>query len=261
MRAIGMSKLMTALFLLFVLSSCTGQKNSSEDAVITSSGQFLSLAEVIGSKFKERTGVRVNVKGTLGQEEELLKKGLTDVIISPQGVEGQGIENVLIAYDRIVLICNKSLNLQSLTKDQVAAIFSGKVPNWQSINGINQPIQIFSREPGATNREIFQEFFLPGNVGVSLNALIVNSNPEMKSAISSVKGSIGFVSIGAIDGSVMLVEVKDNQGNTIEIPKTKVLVSWNKNQGNKNVLPLIDFITSSKETKNILKSEGLIPSD
>src|ERR1700716_721585 len=57
------------------------------------------------------------------------------------------------------LAVNASNPVPGLTKDQVAQIYTGTIPNWTPLGGAAGPIRLFIREPGSAVRSTFESYF------------------------------------------------------------------------------------------------------
>lgn len=62
---------------------------------------------------------------------------------------GIKLKQIPVAIDGIAIAVNPSLNLPGLTIDQVKAIYSGTITNWNQVGGPSLPIQPFERPPAA----------------------------------------------------------------------------------------------------------------
>ncbi|MDX1919749.1 MAG: substrate-binding domain-containing protein [Candidatus Caenarcaniphilales bacterium] len=250
---------------IFLLASCGQVSTSNEPLSVTSSTQLLPLTESLARGFKNETNLSVVVKGTLGREAELLEKDLTDIIISSEELVGMSknanLQKQAVAYDETLIVTYPQNKLQELTQDQLTEIFTGKIKNWKELGGENRKIQILARESGASIRRTFEKEFLNlqnANLGrLALTALVVNSNSEMKSAVSKVPGSIGYLSIGSLDGSVQSVKVLKN-GTEVKSPRNLVFAVWRKDNTREELQSFLDYLLKSSEAKSICAEEGYV---
>ena len=68
-----------------------------------------------------------------------------------------GLNEVVIAYDGIVVVTHPSNKVKDLTMEQVKQIFTGEVTNWKELGGDDMEIVVVSREDGSGSRDAFQE--------------------------------------------------------------------------------------------------------
>ena len=88
--------------------------------------------------------------------------------------------------------------VKSLTKDQVAKIFTGVITDWKDIGGSPGKIRVLIRESGAATRSAFEAYFFDGKkLPYAPNAVEVTTITETVKAINSFKESIGMVTMNA----------------------------------------------------------------
>jgi len=256
--------------LIASLFSCQQNRPSDRQVTITGSSQLLSLAEALASDFRSQSGISITVKGSLGQEEELLLKRLTDLLItteslktSPQAAE---FAEKIIAKDKIILVSNPDTGLRRLSDEQLKKIFFGQIKNWAQVGGNNKSIQIITREAGASIRKNFENTYLQKQASdqgeLSFNALVVNSNQEMKSAIVNIQGSIGYLSIGALSPSIQEIEVYDDSiGQKLEMPLTTIYAIWLSSNTKSEMVKFVDYLIGSTAAHKVITEEGYTRED
>src|SRR5437588_4039075 len=88
--------------------------------------------------------------------------------------------------------------IKSLTKDQVAKIFTGAITDWKDVGGTPGKIRILIRESGASTRSAFEAYFFDGKKPTyATNAVEVTTYDETVKAINSFKEAIGMVTMNA----------------------------------------------------------------
>ncbi len=88
--------------------------------------------------------------------------------------------------------------IKSLTKDQVAKIFTGAIADWKDVGGTPGKIRVLIRESGSATRSAFEAYFYDGKKPTyALNAIEVTAIDETVKAINSFKESIGMVTMNA----------------------------------------------------------------
>jgi phosphate transport system substrate-binding protein len=255
------------IFVAFALYACRQSHGLDSQFTITSSTPLIPLSEALASKSKSITGIPIVVKGSLGQEDELLRKNLTDLIITNQDLiadsKNAEFDKKVIASDRTIVVTSIQNKVNFLTKGQLQKIFNGEIKNWAQLGGANRQIQVLTREPGASIRLSFESQFLTnsseGNERFSLNALAVNSNPEMRSAISSIPGSIGYLSIGAQSDNLKRLRIVDDEsGKEIEAPLLTVYAFWRSADTNEQLQSFLQFLNKNQAAKEVIIEEGFM---
>src|SRR2546429_7117119 len=88
--------------------------------------------------------------------------------------------------------------VKSLTKDQVAKIFTGAITDWKDVGGTPGKIRVLIRESTASTRSAFEAYFFDGKKpAYGPNAVEVTTIDETVKAINSFKESIGMVTMNA----------------------------------------------------------------
>ncbi|MDX1917748.1 MAG: substrate-binding domain-containing protein [Candidatus Caenarcaniphilales bacterium] len=252
--------------LVFLLDTGCGISNSnsfSHQLVISCSTQLLPLVEALASDFQRKTQIRVVVKGTLGQESSLIRQELSDLVVTYESLGNSGFEEQVIGYDQTVVIGHTDNPVNKVTQTELRRIFAGETSNWSELEGgENLAIQVFSREPGSGARRSFESRFLKSGDTVSLRALNVNSNPEMKAAIASIKGGIGYLSIGALSQSVQEIQVLDDQTREpLTSAKSTIFLTWRIDDEDAASEKFRAYLRDSPDALRILSDEGYLPAE
>lgn len=271
-----LAHLKNALQILFLFctllccASCKQDGSSDEQFTITSSTQLLSLAESLASDYRSKSDISITVKGTLGQEEELLSKHLTGLIITTESLKdafpnGEIVEKV-IANDKTVLVTNPGSGINKLTQSQLRKIFFGEIRNWSQVGGRNLAIQIITREAGASIRKSFETSYLkvpPSQAGnLSFSALVVNSNQETRAAITNIKGSIGYLSVGTLGSPIQEIEVVDDQSKQkLEVPLTTIYAAWRADDKSSELAKFVNYLIQSTSARKVVVDEGYLIGD
>ena len=127
------------------------------------------------------------------------------------------LETTTIAYDGIAIVVNPDVELPSLSLEQIRGIFSGEITNFSEVGGPDAEITVISREEGSGTRDAFTELVMSYKdaAGESQEALITEdallqqSNGQVRTAVSTTPNSIAFLSFGFLDDSITGVAVND----------------------------------------------------
>ena len=102
-------------------------------------------------------------------------------------------ENVL-GLDGIAVIVNKSNPVTTLTKDQIARIFSGELTNWSAVGGNPGPIKVFARDDKSGTFDTFKSLVLKKAALVSAAERLEDST-QLSNRVSADSGAIGFIGL------------------------------------------------------------------
>jgi phosphate transport system substrate-binding protein len=111
----------------------------------------------------------------------------------------------LIGYDALAVVVNRANPLNGLSKDQLIAIYSGRLANWRELGGADRPIVLVSKEIGRSTLQLFEAYTglassdraqARGGPRISGQAHIIGSNLEALTLVGGLPGAIGYVSVG-----------------------------------------------------------------
>ena len=261
------SEFIIIIFLCLFLNSCAQDRK--EQLIITSCVEFLDLSEKLASDFQLDKNFFVSVKGSFGGEINLIKTGLTDIIVTGSEIQGEASENleqIKIAENEMLVIVNSENKIQELQTEELKEIFTGKQKYWFS--GDKSEILPINREYGSGIRNSFEKIFLSDQVDngkISVKSLTVNSNAEMKTAVASIKSSIGYISSGLIKANIENTEkikklriINKKTKLNISLPKNSVYIVYIKNSKNQKIRDFINYLKNNQQAKNIITEEGSV---
>jgi len=194
-------------------------------------------------------------------------EGLVDIGNSgrkpkPEEIEKYKLKMFKWAVDGVGVVVNPANKVQSLTKDQLKDIFSGKIDNWSVLGGVKHAITVYTRDEASGTRAVFWGKALDKE-NISTKALFVPSNGAMKTAIANDPYGIGYVSVGHMDETVAPVAL-DGVKPTLENVKSgqyqiaRGLYSNTKSDPSELTLLFINYLFSS-EGQKIASEKGFIP--
>ncbi|MGV8026941.1 MAG: phosphate ABC transporter substrate-binding protein PstS family protein [Anaerolineaceae bacterium] len=128
-----------------------------------------------------------------------------------------------IAYDGIAVIVNPSLDIPTLSIEQIRGIFSGEITNFSEVGGPDAEIVVVSREEGSGTRAAFEELVMnykdangeTVETPIVESALLQQSNGQISTVVSTTPNTIGFLSFGYLSDAVKGVAI-DNVAPTVE---------------------------------------------
>ena len=194
-------------------------------------------------------------------------EGLVDIGNSgrkpkPEEIEKYKLKMFKWAIDGVGVVVNPTNKVQSLTKDQLKDIFSGKIDNWSVLGGVKHAITVYSRDEASGTRDVFWKKALDKE-NISPKALFVPSNGAMKTAVANDPYAIGYVSVGHMDDTVARVAL-DGVKPTLDTVKSgqykiaRGLYSNTKDEPTGLTLMFINYLFSSEGHK-IAAEKGFIP--
>lgn len=126
----------------------------------------------------------------------------------------------VFAYDGIAVVVNPANEVQNITMQQMADIYSGKITNWSELGGKDAEIFVVSREESSGTRSAFEELVgLEDAGGLTGSAAVSEGNGPVQAAVAGNENAIGYVSFSFIDESVKALTV-DGVEATAELAKS-----------------------------------------
>ena len=111
-----------------------------------------------------------------------------------------------IALDGIAVVANNSVLVDNLTREQIAAIYTGEITNWSEVGGADKDIVVINRDEASGTRVAFMELTLHKVYGKESeflkDAITVESNGDMVTKVGSTPDSVGFCGLGYVDKAI-----------------------------------------------------------
>ena len=232
---------------------------------LSGSTTVLPIAQEAAEMFMdENPEVTVNVQGggsSVGISN--VAEGVVDIGDASRDLKEEeknlGLVDHRIALDIIAVIAHKDVPVENLTKDQVKAIFTGKITNWKEVGGPDQAIRVVIRDEASGTREMFDEKALGKEKPVA-GAIECNSNGIVRQTVSSTPYSIGYISLGYMDNSVKALKYegvtasKENAVNKT-YPLSRYLHMFTKGEATGLAKAFIDFVLSERFQNEVVAKE------
>lgn len=176
--------------------------------------------------------------------------------------EKTDLTEMVFAYDGIAVVVNKNNPVENLTKDQIKAIYTGKINNWKEVGGEDRPIAVVSREDGAGTRTAVEEL-LDFTEQLKPSATVKEGNGNVQSTVSANPNAIGYVSITFVDSSVKALRVEGVEA-TMENVLNKTyglsrpfLALYNEKTITPQTKAFLDFIMTDEGQTIVEKNGGI----
>ncbi|CAI3306316.1 phosphate ABC transporter substrate-binding protein [Enterococcus cecorum] len=159
-------------------------------------------------------------------------------------------------------VVNKAVGVKNVTKDQLIAIFTGKVKNWQELGGKDQEIVVVNRASGSGTRATFEKWGLDG--AKTIQAQEQDSSGTVKKIVSSTPGAISYLALSYIDDSIEALSL-DGVAPTAENIETNDWPIWSyehmytKGKPTKEIKKFLDYMVSDEVQEGLVKDLGYFP--
>ncbi len=108
--------------------------------------------------------------------------------------KGVYIKEHAICFDMLVVVVNKNCPVSSLSKAQVAKIFTGQIKDWSEIGGAPGPISIYTRNTSSGTYKDWQKLAMGGRDYPS-SSLKMAGNEQIAQEVAKNKNGIGYVGL------------------------------------------------------------------
>ena len=176
---------------------------------------FSIVANGSGNAFKALAVPRASI----GMSSRPINDKEVESLSSLGDMRSPASENI-VALDGIAIIVNGANAVSSLTRQQVAAIFAGKITDWSRVGQAAGPIHIYGRglDSKSGTLDTFVALVFAGNNKAFAPALRVEANGEaIASAVARDPGAVGYVALAQI-GAAKAVALSDGPATTPLLP-------------------------------------------
>lgn len=234
------------------------------------STSMADLMAALQEGFREKEpGVTVNFSGTgSGAGIEAALSGACDIGLSSRELRDsevrKGARDHLAALDGIALVVHAANPVTSLSMEQLADIFTGKITNWKDLGGPDAPIAPYGREAGSGTRSAFEE--LTGTAGRCAYRSEYGSTGDVIGNVSANPNAIGYVSLASVRGGVAVVAVdgvtcteKTVQDGTYPIRRPFLLVTGQDAPLGEAAQAFLDYALSPEVADYIARAGAIAP--
>ncbi|NMA74769.1 MAG: PstS family phosphate ABC transporter substrate-binding protein [Bacteroidales bacterium] len=266
-------KIVLSILLLCAMCNLSAQRIKGSDTVLPLSQRWAE--EMI----KENPDQSVVVTGGgSGVGILALLEGSTDLAQSSRPISfserlkikqsGKELREIIVAYDALAVIVNPKNPVGQVTKEQLSAIYRGKVKRWNEVGGEKWTIVPYSRETSSGTYEFFKEEVLDFK-NYQSGVLNMPATGAIMQSVSQTKGAIGYVGLAYLNSSVKALKISYDGGKTYvgpeesydegsHYPIVRPLFYYYLSDAEEIVQPFLDFIVSDRG-KEIVKDLGFIP--
>lgn len=260
--------------LLTILGACSNEgdtantQNGSSLVTISGSTSIGPLAEKLAMKYEEENDVKIEVN-QIGSSAGITNaiSGVSQIGMASRDLKQEekdsNLQELIIAYDGIVVVAHPSNPVKNLTMEQVKQIFTGEVTNWKEVGGKDMEIVVVSREDGSGSRDAFQEIVGYESGQLIKNAIVASGNGNIKTTVAMNKHAIGFISFEYIDESVSTMDINGVQATAENVlagqyELSRPFLFVHKEDVPESAKQFMEFILTP-EGQKIVESAGAIP--
>ena len=245
------------------------------EKVVTIKGSttVLPIAQLAAERFmNEHRDVDISVQGGgSGVGIAAIIEGTCDIADASRAIKDKELMNAVsrgvdfkahvVAMDGIAVIVNASNPVTALTKEQLKAVYTGKLSNWDKLSGKKGKIVVISRDTASGTYEAFNELALDKE-RVRPDALLQASNAAVASVVENTPGGIGYVGFGYLTKKTkaLTIDGVTPTKETVlsgEYPLSRPLFMYTNGAPRGVVKEFLDFVLS-KQGQRLVEEAGYI---
>jgi phosphate transport system substrate-binding protein len=164
------------------------------------------------------------------------------------------IKRFLIGKDAIAVIVNKRNPINSLTKQQIKDIFTGKINNWSQLGGEDVPIKVFTVQDSSATRHVFKKKIMAA--ADYHGTEVVAPDRKIISKVTHAWGGIGQISFAFLNNKTRIktldIGMQKGSVHNPDYPITRPLYLLTHGNPSAKVQKFIDW-SLSDEGQTIVK--------
>lgn len=273
--------LSTALIAALALAGCgqasqpqsqgsqTGKTADKKTVTAAGSTALQPLVAIASTEFmKNNQGIQVNVSGG-GSFTGLnnvasgsVDIGNSDVFVTDE-LKDKGLVDHQVAVAPFLLITNKSVSVDNLTKEQMKDIFTGKITNWKDVGGNDQKISIIGRAKSSGSRATISKIVMDGQ-DFTPSAASQDSTGNLITGVAQTPGAIGYIDAAYLKDTVRALKYNGVAYSPEAVAGGQYPIyafehMYTKGEPTGNVKAFLDYMMSPDfQNKNVEKA-GFLP--
>ena len=265
---------MKNLLFILLLIGCSRDNNS----IYISGSSTVSpiVIKAVELYQKSNPTIRIYVNGggsSVGINEAI--SGRVDIGMSSKTVstKNQNKLNIyVLARDAVAAVVSFPVynsGIKSLTRQQIADIYSGKIHNWSDLGGFDKEILCIDKEPNRGTRAVFMKYITGDKNAKAEGAdLVTGSNNEKENHLANNDNAIGMLSFAWLSGKVralgIVVHGRAIYPNALSVndgtyPISRELLILTQKKMTPQAKQFLDFLFSNEVKKIIRESDFLVP--
>lgn len=174
----------------------------------------------------------------------------------------------VVALDGIVVIVDTANQVSSLTTEQLADIYAGRIRNWKEVGGADLPTVTIGRENGSGTRSTFESLLGVRDLCHYANEL--DSAGAVAARVASTPGAVGYVSLAVAEDMTTIRTIalngiratKENvRAGTYPLWMPFAMVTKGRMQEQTEAVQAFFAYLDSEEGYRLIRSAGLIVPD
>jgi phosphate transport system substrate-binding protein len=169
-----------------------------------------------------------------------------------------------VAVVAMAAVTNPDVGVDSLTKQQLVDIFTGKVTNWKEVGGKDEKIVIVNRPASSGTRKTFEKYALGTSTEDLKGSIQEESSGTVKKIVAESPGAIGYLALSYLDDKVKVLKYEGVEATVENVTSGKYPVwayehMYTKGEPKPEVKAFLDYIASDAVQNGDVVELGYIP--
>lgn len=271
------------LGMLPLLMSGFASHLDAEASVVATSNEGEVITTMVGDGgFGDEMGSYLVTSTSSGDAFKTLMSGTADIGMASRRIKpaearelkADGAGNMIspnqehiVAVDSLVVITHPNNSVDTLTMDQLRAVYSGSVTNWAELGGDDLEIKVVGRQETSGTNSVFKNAVF-GDTGLEIKSdvVVATDNNEVASLVNGDEAAVGFVGYAFQRGAKPLTLVNDCgiamtpdsfSAKTEEYALQRRLYLYNRADMTDAASQFVDFAVS-KDADGVIAKSGFI---
>lgn len=223
------------------------------------------LVKLAAEEFMAKNaGVQVNISGggsftgLTNVASGAVDIGNSDVLVTEE-LKDKGLVDHQVAVAPFLIIVNKDVTVDDLSKAQLIDIFTGKITNWKDVGGKDAKISIIGRAKSSGTRATIAKVVLDDKAFTDA-AAAQDSNGNVLTGVAQTPGAIGYIDLAYLKDTVKALKYNGVacSGETVgngTYPIYAVMHMYTKGEATGTVKAFLDYIATAEfQDKNVEKT-------
>lgn len=245
----------------------SGSGKSSGSVSTDGSTSMEKVIGALGESFEQETGIGFTYNPTGSSSGiQAVQEGRCDIGLSSRSLKDDekesGLSETVLAYDGIAVIVNTENEVDDLTLDDIAKIYTGEITNWTEFGGEDAEIVLIGREAGSGTRDGFES--ITGTEDKCDYRQELTSTGDVITAVSQNPNAIGYASAASVKETVKALKVNGVEvteeaikDGSYVVQRPFVLVTKKDTPLSEDAQKFVDYVTSEK-VNDIISEAGVV---
>ncbi|MFF0829694.1 phosphate ABC transporter substrate-binding protein PstS family protein [Brevibacillus sp. NPDC003359] len=179
-----------------------------------------------------------------------------------KGIPANELVDHKVAVVGMAAAVSPQVKVDTLTKQQLIDIFTGKITNWKDVGGEDMKITLVNRPKSSGTRATFSKFALDGKE--EAEGITEDSSGTVRKIIAETPGAIGYLALSYFNDSVKALKLDGVEANAENITANKYPVwayehMYTKGEATGDAKAFLDFILTDDVQKKTVTELGFLP--